>query len=157
MGLVVLIAVLAAVLFNKKETVAPPAVQNNAAAPADTKPQADCVTHGNLGMHIHPVIEITINGQPQTIPSNIGITDDCMQSIHTHDATGKIHIESPEVREFMLKDFFAAWGKQFSKDQILDAKADAQHRVVLRVDGQVSEAYENLILKDNQKISISFE
>src|SRR2546426_10179788 len=62
--------------------------------------------HGGGMFHIHPVLRITINGQPVTIPANIGIDSalwndhsldaDGMMSgmapLHTHDTSGTIHV-----------------------------------------------------------------
>ena len=115
-----------------------------------------CTTDMATQFHIHPNLQIVINGTREEIPANIGITLSCMHPLHTHDATGKIHVESPQQRDFTLADFFAVWGKQFSKDQILDSRADASHEIVMTVDGEPSQEYENLVLKDNQQILIVY-
>jgi hypothetical protein len=122
-------------------------------------------------MHIHPILNININGQRQVIPPNVGIkgvsgeTDhtgaqsaaSCLHFIHTHDASGQIHVESPVPTEYNLSDFFAVWEKPFSKDQILDYKADDQHRIRMTVNGQESTEFENLILRDKDQIEIFYE
>src|SRR5712671_5401660 len=85
-----------------------------------------CTTDMATQFHIHPVLKIVINGQQQTIPANIGIRSNCMNSLHTHDDSGTLHVESPEKRDFTLADFFAVWGKTYTKDQILDSKVDSR-------------------------------
>jgi hypothetical protein len=67
--------------------------------------------HDNLAQHIHPVLSIVVDGESQTIPGNIGISDDCMAEVHTHEADGVIHIESVTPKTFVLGDFFTVWGK----------------------------------------------
>ncbi len=107
--------------------------------------------------HIHPNLTIIINGLKQTIPANTGISLACMHPLHTHDASGKIHVESPEQRDFTLGDFFAVWQKPFSKDRILDYKADGGHQIVMTVDDQPSSEFENLVFKDGQQIVIEYK
>jgi hypothetical protein len=107
--------------------------------------------------HIHPVLSIVANGERQEIPANIGIKPTCMTAIHTHTADGVIHVESPEVRDFALSDFFAVWEKPFNKDQVLDFKADATHRIRITVNGQEVDTFENTILRDQDQIVILYE
>lgn len=108
--------------------------------------------------HIHPELTILINDVRQTIPTNIGIEDaNCMHPIHTHEATGKIHVESPKKADFTLGDFFLVWGKTFTKEQILDSTADDTHVITMTVNGEESIEFENLVLRDLDKIVISYK
>lgn len=107
--------------------------------------------------HIHPTLEIRVNGETVEVPANIGVTAICMTAIHTHTPDGVIHVESPEKRDFDLSDFFAVWGQSFNKEEILTHKADATHRVRITVDGIEVDTYEKTILKDKEKIVISYE
>jgi len=115
-----------------------------------------CTTEMATQFHIHPNLEIIINGQKQEIPANIGINSNCMNAIHTHDNTGKIHVESPEKRDFSLSDFFAVWKKTYNKEQILDYKIDAVHIIRETVKDKENQDYENTILHDNDQIIISY-
>ncbi|MEM4416519.1 MAG: hypothetical protein QXD32_00500 [Nitrososphaerota archaeon] len=73
--------------------------------------------HDSLSMHIHPVLKIFVDGREVEIPANIGVEPDGrMRYIHTHDATGVIHIESPVYAEFTLGDFMKIWGKRLDTD-----------------------------------------
>jgi len=120
-------------------------------------PRTDCIEHSqSLAMHIHPVISINLDGQPVAIPANIGISSTCMSPVHTHDTSGTIHVEYTENHDFTLSDFFANWGQPFSKDQILDKKADATHEITMTVDGQPSTEFGNLVFKDKQQIIINY-
>lgn len=117
-----------------------------------------CVEHSvGLSMHIHPELEIYFGDQKQTIPANIGIEPTCMKAIHTHEDTGKIHIEYPENHDFTLSDFFANWDQPFSKDKIMDKQIDPTHQILMTVDGVPNDQYEKLVLKDGQKIVIRYE
>lgn len=116
-----------------------------------------CTTDMATQFHIHPNLEIIINGQKQEIPANIGIGLTCMNAIHTHDNSGVIHIESPEKRDFTLSDFFAVWNKTFTSSQILDSKVDEHHVIRETVNGQQVQDYENTVLRDKDQIVISYE
>ena len=107
--------------------------------------------------HIHPVLKIVIDGQSQVIPANIGIRNACMNAIHTHDATGLLHVEAPVKKDFTLGDFFAVWQKEFNKDQILDSKVDKTHTITLTVNDQPVDTFENTILVDKDNIVIEYK
>jgi len=79
-----------------------------------------CLTNGHVALasHIHPNITITVDSENETIPANIGITEDCMPEVHTHDETGQIHVESvvaERVENFTLEDFFTVWERQIER------------------------------------------
>ncbi len=116
-----------------------------------------CTLHLHTKFHIHQHLVILVNGLPQTIPANTGVTFACMNPLHTHDETGEIHVESPDQRDFTLGDFFAVWDKTFDRNQIFDYKADADHEIVMTVNDNVSQEYEKLVLKDKQQIVIEYK
>ena len=116
-----------------------------------------CTTDMATQFHIHPYLSIFVNGKAQEIPTNIGIVNGCMNAIHTHDASGKLHVESPEKRDFALSDFFAVWQKPFTKDRILDYQADVDHAITVTVNGAEVTTYENTVLYDGDKIIIKYE
>jgi hypothetical protein len=119
---------------------------------------ASCIQHTNVSLHIHPELTIMINGEKQVIPANVGIDPGgCMHPVHTHDASGQVHIEYLYPVDFTLGDFFAIWGKEFSSTNLMGTEADATHAVTMTVNGQPSSAYENLVLKDKDKIAVSYE
>lgn len=116
-----------------------------------------CTTDMATEFHIHPNLEIFINGEKQLIPVNVGITPNCMYALHTHTPDGVIHVESPEKKDFTLSDFFAVWDKPFSRTQILDHVADETHRIRMTVNGEEVDTYESTLLRDLDKIVIYYE
>ena len=105
--------------------------------------------------HIHPHLQVLIVGQNVEIPKDVGIgVGGCERALHTHDTTGEIHIEPNFYQEFTLRDFFTVWGLQFSRDQISTYKRDADHDIVMTVDGKPNQEFENLILRDKQQIVV---
>jgi len=116
-----------------------------------------CTTDMATEFHIHPNLEIIINGQKQELIKNIGVGPTCMTSLHTHDNSGVVHVESPEKRDFILADFFAVWKKTFNKDEILDYKTDEKHMIRMTINGSDVQNYENTILLDKDQIIIYYE
>lgn len=115
-----------------------------------------CTSDMATQFHIHPSLKIEVNGADVTIPADIGIRTSCMNALHTHDMTGLIHIESPEKRDFTLADFFAVWQQPFSQSQVLGNKIDASHHITVTVNGNEVQTFENTIMKDGDKIVISY-
>src|SRR5439155_4536378 len=110
---------------------------------------------------IHPYLSIFINGSNVTIPADIGITSGCDEPLHTHDASGIIHLEASDANtQYTLGDFFQIWQASygtisfngtshpitFNSTDILGFKADATHKIVLLVDGKPSTDYGSLVL-----------
>ena len=95
--------------------------ENNFVGDADDKFVLEADAMDNGAMHIHPEIEIVINGESVAIPDNMGISSAKMSVIHIHDASGTMHIESPEVRDFKLKHFFMTWQKWSGKPKVFNS------------------------------------
>ena len=99
--------------------------------------------HEGLLLHIHPTLTIFIDGHQVVIPANTDITPRGLYPIHTHDATGTLHVESTVPYTFHLKDFFDLWRfttndptKVFNGQQLLGHPIDAHHVVIVTVNGQ---------------------
>lgn len=97
--------------------------------------------------HIHPVLRILVDGREVPIPANIGLSQTCHRILHTHDATGTIHVEPNFYKEYTLGDFFSVWGEPFFREG---------YEIKMTVDGKPTEEYENLVLLDGQKIIIEY-
>ena len=117
----------------------------------------ECLDHEGLAMHFHPYLTILIDGVEYSIPGNTGIdTDVCkgaMHMTHTHDDSGKIHVESKQVEEVPLEVFFDVWGKHFDETGIMEYRDGT---IEMTVDGQISADYQNHILADGQNIVITY-
>lgn len=100
-----------------------------------------------LVLHIHPELEIEVNGVKEFIPDDVGISGICERAIHTHDSTGQIHVEAQAVRDYILQDFFDVWAKKIDREG---------YEVRMTVDETDSTEYGKLLLKDGQKIKLSY-
>ena len=73
--------------------------------------------HQNLAQHIHPHLSITVNGVNEPVAANVGVDQTCMAELHTHDASGEIHIETVVPgKSFTLIDFFSVLGRPIERD-----------------------------------------
>ena len=70
--------------------------------------------------HIHALLRIYVDGKRVPVPANIGIdqANGFIAPIHTHDATGIIHLEAVEAYPFKLGQVFNVWGVEFNGHQI---------------------------------------
>jgi len=128
--------------------------QNCATTPVT---EMDIGGHESLTMHIHQQMAITINGEQILIPANIGLPNGIMRPIHTHDSTGKIHVEGICPRDFTLGEFFDVWGEEFTESCIMGFCEDETHTLALYVNNVESLQYRDLILKDGDEIKIIYE
>jgi hypothetical protein len=99
--------------------------------------------------HIHAHLDVRVNGQPVEVPAYLGIdqTHGSISPLHTHDATGVIHIESPVKRQFTLGEFFSEWGVSLSADNIGALRA---------TDGKTLRVYINGTLRGGNPAAITF-
>ncbi|WP_329115924.1 hypothetical protein [Streptomyces sp. NBC_01465] len=67
-----------------------------------------------MTMHIHPHLEVFADGRRVTVPADIGIDRSGRKPryspLHTHDTTGKLHVESAVRRDFTLGQLLTEWG-----------------------------------------------
>jgi hypothetical protein len=73
------------------------------------------LTRAGTTLHTHEHLDVFVDGRPVTVPTGIGIADDFISPIHTHDASGVIHVESPTRRNFSLAEFFGVWGVRLTR------------------------------------------
>jgi len=66
-------------------------------------------------LHIHSRLHLYVHGQKVPVPAEIGVTSGITSPLHTHDATGVIHVESSEPRTFTLGEFFDVWGVRLTQ------------------------------------------
>jgi hypothetical protein len=133
-----------------------------------------CLGMEGLAQHLHPWLRIEIDGKPVTIPAAVGIVapiyrggvavgGSCFEPLHTHDASGIIHIESPSPTQlYTLGDFFAVWratygaveigGRAYQVDytgtELLGHRAGGGHRITLLVDGRPDPRGPGLVLNE---------
>lgn len=109
-------------------------------------------------VHFHPRLKVYVDGRQVPVPANIGIdpTQDPMQmaDLHTHDASGTIHVEG--MTGARLGQFFAIWGVPLSARQLGPYRAGGGNSVRMWVNGRPSSALGRLELSGTQRIVVSF-
>jgi hypothetical protein len=74
--------------------------------------------------HVHTHLSIFLNGEALQVPGDIGVVRTstpgvrCFYAIHTHDQSGKIHVEAPAPGVFTLGQLFAIWGQNLSSTDV---------------------------------------
>jgi len=91
-----------------------------------------CLTEESPQHHTHVHLQILFDGVDVPVPAGIGIgrpwnvdssgfiaTGACIAWLHTHDATGVVHIVTPEQKSFTLGQLFDLWGQPLGDDTAL--------------------------------------
>jgi hypothetical protein len=88
--------------------------------------------------HVHAALRVYVNGKQVPVPANIGIEPEAtsLASLHTHDATGVIHIESSEKYPFTLGQFFTIWGVKFTSTQLGSYVTGAGNTLTVYINGK---------------------
>lgn len=101
-----------------------------------------------LVQHIHPQLKIFSDGKQETVPAEIGINSSCEKALHTHDASGEIHVEAQDTKQYTFGDFMAVWGKSLDRPG---------YTYEFTADGQKIENPLSLLLKDKQEIIVKYK
>lgn len=117
----------------------------------------ECATvHLKDNIHYHAQLNIIQDGKEITIPANIGIIDDCIHPIHTHDTTGRLHFDYVKPVPFTLGDFFDMQGLIFTDNQIGVIKTTDGYKINLSINGKaIKNNYRSVVIKDKDKILIN--
>ncbi len=107
--------------------------------------------------HIHANLRIFVHGKQETVPQGIGISGSNGTSLHTHDTSGTIHVESSKVRAFTLGEFFDVWGVRFTSSCLGGYCTGGSNRLQVFVGGQEQAGDPgNVVLHDHDVIVVTF-
>jgi hypothetical protein len=113
-------------------------------------------------MHEHSNLQLFVHGGSQPVPTDIGIdtSDDpaYIASLHTHDDSGTVHMESSQSRTFTLGEFFDIWGVRLSASCMGAYCNDAENRLQVFVDGEevTEESIRDVALNDQLVIVVTY-
>ncbi len=110
-----------------------------------------------LDFHIHQHLDISVDGNPVTVPANIGIDPSVgIAVLHTHDDTGIIHVESPEARDFTLGNFFDVWGVRLTDTCIGGYCNDGTRTLRVYVNGKpATVGVRDVVLTEHEEIDLA--
>jgi hypothetical protein len=170
-----LVAVLAAALLagcgEKKETLGDPTAVYGPGITASAPPWKPEYAHlkqriktlglpsvGKEQFHTHALIHIYNDGLLVEVARNIGIDPKtkAYSSVHTHDTSGIVHMESEKPFKFTLGDFFAIWGVPFGSKSLGSLKNDGDKQVRVYVNGKRIQNPAQYVMRDNDNISIGY-
>lgn len=126
---------------------------------AGRPPSSESAIISDDGIHWHTELSITILGQKQVIPDNVG-RDITELPIHTHEEDNIIHLEFAGLvkkDDIRLERFFEIWGRQFSQNCIFTNCNGDEGTVKMFVNGVRNFEFENYVMRDKDKVTIIFE
>lgn len=110
-----------------------------------------------LQVHYHAHLDVIVDGQQVTVPQYIGIDENAqtITALHTHDATGILHIESGEDIPFKVGQVFTEWGQPLSSTQVGPVAVGADKAVKLIVNGkEISGDPAQYVLKQHDEVVV---
>ena len=74
------------------------------------------LTMEGAALHIHQHLDVYVDGRRVPVPALVGIdpATGFLTQIHTHDASGIVHVESGARSTFTLGQFFCEWGVELT-------------------------------------------
>ncbi len=128
---------------------------------SETDWSKECLSdHLGLAMHIHPRLVIQIENDSYLLGADTGIDTevcpDSMHIVHTHDDSGKLHVETPEPTNITLDVFFEIWGVAFNETRIANYFVNDTHELVMKVDDTMSDEWGSHVFSDGETILIHY-
>ena len=105
-------------------------------------------------LHVHQHVDVFVNGKRVIVPAGIGIGEGLISPLHTHDASGVIHVESTTVRSYSLAEFFAVWGVRLTKTCL--AGKCGEGKLHFFVDGKSATDPNRIVLTHHLEIAVAF-
>jgi hypothetical protein len=108
--------------------------------------------------HIHAMLRIFVGGRPITVPANIGLPDNgsVFSPLHTHDASGIIHIESTRPYAFTLGQFFDVWGVAFTPTQLGAYRTAGPEKLAVYVNGRPVSDAPGYVMRSHDTIIVGY-
>lgn len=125
------------------------------------------LSSNQMVLHNHVRLNATVDGQSLVVPAHVGMAMvgkdedpllyanhsldnygmEGMSPLHTHDATGLIHVESNAVRDFTLGEFLDIWQGLNTNGKIITAT----------VNNEPVSDFRNTLLKDGEQITLDIK
>jgi hypothetical protein len=103
--------------------------------------------------HIHSQLTIKLpDGTTAEVPPNIGVNQECMYWLHTHEPDGQLHVEAPDATIATLADFLEIWRR--STNPTIPNAVNAG-LAEIRVMGELVDSAASVELKEGLGIEIT--
>jgi hypothetical protein len=108
-----------------------------------------------LSHHVHTYVGVFVDGEPEVVPTGIGIDNDGhrIAGLHTHDCSGTVHLEAQEPIELTLGKFVDSWGVKLDAQCFADLCAPDKP-VAVQVNGEPVADARAVVIADCDVISI---
>src|SRR5438105_4345204 len=112
---------------------------------------------GGESFHHHDLLQIFIHGETIPVPAGIGLTSTAGASMHTHDASGIMHLESDTPFNFTLGDFFDVWGVRYADTCIGGYCSSGPNQLRVYVNGkQVKTDVTKISLTQHEDVVVTY-
>ena len=103
-------------------------------------------------------IRIFVDGRLVPVPAQIGIDArrGLVAPLHTHDASGIVHVEATRPYPFTSGEFFAVWGVRFTDSRIGGYTDRGASRVRVYVNGRRAAHPVSHVLRAHDRIIVSY-
>ena len=133
--------------------------------PVDARPYIaaaglEALGQEQLAVHYHAHLDVIANGKPVSVPPGIGFVivnsrATALTELHTHDASGIVHIESAQDKPYSLGQVFTEWGVALNAKQVGGLKADSTNALRVYVNGRRFQGDPaGIVLKPHQEIAL---
>ena len=141
----------------------PPAVIDQGAQSADYVAAAG-LPYGEetTQVHYHAHLDVVIDGKPVPVPAYLGFVARGqaalgLSALHTHNASGVIHIENNVPATFLLGQVFVEWGVRFTTDCIGSYCTAGGKELAVFVNGKRQAGdVTRLVLAKHQEIAVVY-
>lgn len=118
----------------------------------------ECHSSEATNYHVHSHLDVFVDGQKVELPSGIGIkstTPSCLFWLHTHDASGIVHVEAPAKKDFNLGQFVDIWNQTYTPSKPM-FESVAGKPITAYVNGTQVPDYRNISLDSREEIVLVF-
>ncbi|MBW0106310.1 hypothetical protein [Pseudonocardia sp. KRD291] len=113
-----------------------------------------------MAQHFHAHLDVIVAGRPVPVPADLGVDQASgqMSALHTHDATGLVHVESSDPGgRYTLGQLFNEWNVALDATRIGGLRAGAGMTLRGFVDGvEVPGNPAAVELRDHQQIALVY-
>jgi hypothetical protein len=112
---------------------------------------------GNETFHHHDLLQIFVHGDTIPVPPLVGLTSTGGASMHTHDTSGIMHLESDKPFNFTLGEFFDVWGVRFSDSCIGGYCSSGPNQLRVYVNGkQITTDVTKISLTQHEDVVVTY-
>jgi hypothetical protein len=113
---------------------------------------------GNETFHHHDLLQIFVHGDNIQVPADIGINSTGGASMHTHDTSGIMHLETDNPYKFTLGQFFDVWGLRFDNSCIGGYCSSGPNKLRVYVNGNlvVNSNVRDILLTQHDDVVVTY-